>query len=126
MVDLNCLHMTGHLVGDTEIRDTKSGKKITVFSIAVGDDYKFESSWIDRSYFFSVNYIGEKKLEKGTPVLIEGKLVQVKPKEKKEGMPSSYIKIQAWKLIAYPKKIERPNSEYVVDEFPSSTEDLLF
>lgn len=124
MVDFNHIGMSGRLVGDAEIRETKSGKKLTLFSLAVSDDYKKEESWVNRSYFFNVTYIGEKKLEKGTPVLIEGKLVQVKTD--KEGQAKSYYKIQASKVIAYPKKVEKPNAEYVVDEFTSSTEEIPF
>lgn len=115
MVDLNHIEMSGHLAGDTEIKQTKSGKKITLFSIATNDDYKKEEQWQDRCYFFNVMYIGERKLEKGTPIVIEGKLVQVTPKEKKEGMPSSYIKIQASKIIAYPKKVATPKAEVFTD-----------
>ena len=81
MVDLNHIEMSGHLAGDTEIKQTKSGKKITLFSIATNDDYKKEEQWQDRCYFFNVMYLGEKKLEKGTPIVIEGKLVQITPKE---------------------------------------------
>ena len=122
MVDLNHIEMSGHLAGDTEIKQTKSGKKITLFSIATNDDYKKEEQWQDRCYFFNVMYLGEKKLEKGTPIVIEGKLVQITPKEKKEGMPSSYIKIQASKIIAYPKKVATPKAEVVEDFIP--TEDV--
>lgn len=120
MVDFNQIIVSGRLVGDTEVRATKSGKKITTFSVAVSDDYKVGDDWQQRSYFFNVMYLGEKKLAKGTTIVLEGKLVQTKLE--KEGQAKTYYKIQASKVVPFVKpKIEtRPNAEYVQD---SVTED---
>ena len=120
MADINHLILGGRLVADTEVRMTKSGKKITTFSIAVNDDYKTDE-WVKRSYFFNVIYLGEKNLNKGDIVMLEGKITQ--KKQEKEGQPKYYFQIVADKVVPYQsyKKEEKPNSEYVTDEV---TEDI--
>ena len=115
MVDFNQLVISGRLVSDAEIRMTKTGKKLTMFSIAVNDDYKAGEEWVKRSYFFSVAYSGEKRLFKGDYVVVEGKMTQFKIE--KEGQPKTYYRIIANKVKKYEQKKEKkPNSEYVTDE----------
>lgn len=115
MADFNQIILSGRLVGDAEIRMTKSGKKLTIFSIAVNDDYKAGEEWVKRTYFFNVLFGGEKQLFKGDVVVIEGKMAQ--EKFEKEGQAKTYYKIVASKVKKYEqKKEEKPNSEYVTDK----------
>ena len=78
MVDVNCIVCTGRASTNSEFKRTKSNKILTLFSIAVSDDYKKDDEWVNRCYFFNVIYPGEKELEKGTPVTVEGKLIMEK------------------------------------------------
>ena len=116
MADFNQLVISGRLVSDAEVRMTKSGKKLTMFSIAVNDDYKAGEEWVKRTHFFNVAYSGEKELSKGQYVVVEGKMTQFKLD--KEGQPKTYYRIVASKVVPFEthKKIEKPNSEYVTDE----------
>ena len=115
MVDFNQLVISGRLVSDSEIRMTKSGKKLTYFSIAVNDDYKAGEEWVNRAYFFNVVYVREKELHKADVVVVEGKMTQFKIE--KEGQPKTYYRIIANKVKKYEQKKEKkPNSEYVTDE----------
>ena len=114
MTDINSIIISGRLTSDSEIRMTKSGKKLTYFSIASNDDYKADENWVERAYFFNVLLSGEKQLFKGTQVVVEGKITQFKIE--KEGQAKTYYRIVASKVKKYEqKKQEKPNSEYVTD-----------
>ena len=120
MAYFNQIILSGRLVGDAEVRMTKSGKKLTIFSLAVNDDYNAGEEWVKRTYFFNVLLSGEKQLFKGTQVVVEGKITQFKIE--KEGQAKTYYRIIANKVKKYEqKKEEKPNSEYVTD---SVTDDI--
>lgn len=122
MVDFNSVYMSGRLVGNSEVHDTKSGKKLTTFSLANNDDYLKGEEWVKRTHFFNVIYNGEKKMQKGDTVYIEGKLIQVSSNKEKEGLPKSYIKILASKITLHPKIEVKPNAEFVTDEITNDEE----
>ena len=121
MADFNQIILSGRLVGDAEVRMTKSGKKLTIFSLANNQDYKAGEEWVKRTFFFNVIYGGEKQLNKGDVVVIEGKMTQ--EKFEKEGQAKTYYKVIAAKVVPFnrQRKEEKPNSEYVTD---SVTDDL--
>ena len=125
MADFNQIILSGRLVGDAEVRMTKSGKKLTIFSLTVNDDYKAGEEWVKRAYFFNVLFGGEKKLFKGTQVVVEGKMTQFK--FEKEGQAKTYYRIIANKVKKYEqKKEEKPNSEYVTDEVTEDSVEIPF
>ena len=121
MADFNQIILSGRLVGDAEVRMTKSGKKLTIFSLANNHDYKLKDEWVKRTFFFNVIYGGEKQLYKGDVVVIEGKMTQ--EKFEKEGQAKTYYKVIASKVVPFSKAKQevKPNSEYVTD---SVTDDL--
>ena len=121
MADFNQIILSGRLVGDAEVRMTKSKKKLTIFSLANNQDYKAGEEWVKRTFFFNVIYGGEKQLNKGDVVVIEGKMTQ--EKLEKEGQAKTYYKVIAAKVVPFnrQRKEEKPNSEYVTD---SVTDDL--
>ena len=116
MADFNQFIVSGRLTADAEIRATKTGKKLTYFSLASNDDYKAGEEWVKRTHFFNVAYSGEKRLFKGDYVVVEGKMTQFKLE--KEGQPKTYYRVVASKVVPFDrqKKAEKPNSEYVVDD----------
>ncbi len=125
MTDINNIVISGRLTSDAEIRVTKSGKKLTHFSIASNDDYKADEKWVERAYFFNVLLSGEKQLSKGTQVVVEGKMTQFKIE--KEGQAKTYHRIIANKVKKYEqKKEEKPNSEYVTDEVTEDSVEIPF
>ena len=116
MADFNHFFVSGRLTSDAEIRATKTGKKLTMFSLANNDDYKAGEEWVKRTHFFNVIYSGEKQLFKGQYVDVEGKVTQFK--YDKEGQARNYYKVVASKVVVpsdKQKKEEKPNSEYVTD-----------
>ena len=116
MADFNQFIVSGRLTVDSEVRVTKTGKRLTSFSLAVNDDYKAGEEWVKRSYFFNVVYSGEKELTKGQYVVVEGKITQFKLE--KEGQAKTYYRVVASKVVPFDrtKKEQKPNSEYVVDD----------
>ena len=116
MADFNQFIVSGRLTADSEIRATKTGKKLTMFSLASNDDYKAGEEWVKRTYFYNVAYSGEKELSKGQYVVVEGKMTQFKLE--KEGQAKTYHRVVASKVVPFDtkKKAEKPNSEYVTDE----------
>ena len=121
MADFNQIILSGRLVGDAEVRMTKSGKKLTIFSLANNNDYKLKDEWVKRTFFFNVIYGGEKQLSKGDVVVIEGKMTQ--EKFEKDGQAKTYYKVIASKVVPFSKaKQEKPNSEYVTDEITNDVE----
>ena len=116
MADFNQFIVSGRLTADSEVRVTKTGKRLTSFSLASNDDYKAGEEWVKRTYFYNVVYSGEKELSKGQYVVVEGKMTQFKLE--KEGQPKTYYRVVASKVVPFDrqKKAEKPNSEYVVDD----------
>lgn len=122
MIDLNIVGISGRLTADSEVKVTKSGKRITSFSIAVNDDYKKNEEWIARAYFFNVLYSGEKNILKGTQVMITGKLTM--RKTEKDGITKTFVNIVADKII--PIKVPVVKEENTVDkeQFDKDYEEL--
>ena len=122
MADFNQFIVSGRLTADSEVRVTKTGKRLTSFSLAVNDDYKAGEEWVKRSYFFNVVYSGEKELTKGQYVVVEGKMTQFKLD--KEGQAKTYYRVVANKVVPFDKqkKAEKPNSEYVTDEITNDVD----
>ena len=76
--DQNTIHLTGRVVRDAEIRETKSGEQIANVSIAV-NGYKRD----DEATFFTLTLFAKKAavaqyLKKGTRVAVNGRLKQRK------------------------------------------------
>ena len=78
----NKVQLIGNLGNKPEIRTTEAGKKIARFSIATNEIYKdsngervTETQWHNLVAWGKVADIAEKYLDKGSEVVIEGKLV---------------------------------------------------
>lgn len=122
MIDLNNVSMSGRLTADSEVKATKSGKKVTSFNLAVNDDYKKNEEWISRAYFFNVMYSGEKQLMKGMQVMINGKLTM--RKVEKDGITKTYVNIVADKIIPIKVPVVKEEQKFVDDTFEQDYEDL--
>jgi single-strand DNA-binding protein len=74
----NKVIMIGNISTDPEVRQTTVGKKVVRFRIAINDDYRDTK----RTYFFTVvawDRLGEivqSYAEKGSRIMVEGRLVQ--------------------------------------------------
>jgi len=78
----NKVQLIGNLGNKPEVRTTEAGKKIARFSIATNEIYKdsngekvTETQWHNLVAWGKVADIAEKYLDKGSEVVVEGKLV---------------------------------------------------
>ncbi len=81
--NINLLVLSGRVASDPEVKFTQSGKQFASFSIAVSMPKKAKSGdgWADPETFFikvtAFDFLAEKvqtNLQKGSPVIVEGKL----------------------------------------------------
>ena len=78
----NKVQLIGNLGAQPEIKSTDSGKKFARFNIATNENYRntqgekvTETTWHNMVAWGKVADIAEKYLQKGTEVVIEGKLI---------------------------------------------------
>jgi len=71
---VNKLTLIGR-IGQIEIKDTKSGDKLTNFSVATSDSYKDKSGeWQEKTQWHRCTLFKEFKADKGDLVYLEGKV----------------------------------------------------
>lgn len=105
--DINLVIIAGRLTRDPEVRYTPAGKAVAKVGIANNRRFRNASTneWQDETTFVDVTVWGEaaerakEKLKKGSPVLVEGRLVS-ESWETKEGAKRSTLKITAKRLQA--------------------------
>lgn len=81
--ELNLIIVSGRLTRDPDIRMTQKGSTVCSFSIANNRSYRDPSTneWKDEVSYMSATAFGpladrlKEKIKKGTPVIIEGRLV---------------------------------------------------
>jgi len=78
----NKVQLIGHLGAQPDIRNTETGKKYARFSVATSETYKTakgerikETQWHNLVAWGKVADLVEKYLNKGTEIVVEGKLV---------------------------------------------------
>lgn len=78
----NSVKLIGRLGNDPEIREFQKGKNMAKFSIATSENYKnAQGEWVTETQWHRLTAWGKlaeiagQKLQKGTEVAIEGKLV---------------------------------------------------
>lgn len=78
----NKVQLIGNLGGKPEVKQTESGKKFAVFSVATNENYRnakgekvTETQWHRVVAWGKVADIAEKYLDKGKEIALEGKLI---------------------------------------------------
>lgn len=72
--------ITGRLTGEAKVKETKTGKKVTEFTVVLNDSYrpKNQDERVQLSTFFECSYWGSPKvaqfLKKGTIVTLNGRI----------------------------------------------------
>ncbi len=98
MASFNRVILVGNVTRDIELRHIPSGTAVTDLSIAVNERIKRNEQWVDDVNFFDVTLWGRTAeiasmyLQKGSPVLIEGRLKQ-DTWEQEDGQKRSKVKI---------------------------------
>ena len=101
----NRVHLIGNLGGSPEVRTTESGKKLARFSVATNESYRStqgekvnETQWHSLVAWGKTAEIAEKYLDKGTEVVVEGKLVH-RSFTDKEGVKRFVTEVQVSELL---------------------------
>lgn len=101
----NKVQLIGNLGGKPEIRNIDSGKKLANFSIATNESYRnakgervTETQWHRIVAWGKVAEIAEKYLDKGSEVVVEGKLV-TRNYNDKDGVKRYITEVQISELL---------------------------
>lgn len=105
--ELNEVLFTGRLTRDPDNRMTQRGQAVCSFGVAVNRRYLDNASgeWKDETAFVSVTLFGpaaeraKDKLRKGTPVLVEGRLVM--NEYTKDGITRRELRINARRVQVF-------------------------
>ncbi len=106
MNTFNKVMLMGNLTGDPEIRQTKSGKPVAGFSLALNRSYtaqasgerREETTYIDIVLWDRLAELTEKFLTKGRKVLLEGRLQEDSWQDKHTGQTRKKIKVVAERM----------------------------
>lgn len=133
---LNSVNIMGRLVRDPEVRETKTGKSVAGFSIAV-DKYPEGSSFFDVTAWDKLATVVQSYVTKGSRVLISGRLDQ--QTWEKDGQKHSKVMIVALDLVLLDPKTQtdaptqqarpQPTPDKVVDvdlDAPINLDDIPF
>ncbi len=77
---VNSVFLTGNLTRDPEVKYLKSGTAVASFGLAVNNRKKVGDEWLDNPCFIDITLFGKtaeqigETLDKGMPVMIEGRL----------------------------------------------------
>ncbi len=114
---LNKVFLIGRCVADPELQFTNSGTPFTRFRIAVNRPYRDRNgNWQEEALFIDVVVWGDAadravtRLNKGSRVLIEGRLVQSNW-ETESGEKRSKIEVRADRVVALDRKSEEGTEE---------------
>ena len=105
MASFNHVTLLGNLTRDVDLHKTAAGKSIAKFGIAVNDRYKAgNGEWVDKTMFIDVVIFGGQAdvaaefLQKGSPVLVSGKLELDQWDDKATGQKRSKHVVMADKM----------------------------
>jgi single-strand DNA-binding protein len=101
----NKVQLIGRLGGKPEVRTTEGGKKVARFSMATSESYRnasgekvTDTQWHQLVAWGKVAEIAEKYTDKGSELVVEGKLVH-RSYEDKEGNKKYITEIQVNELL---------------------------
>ena len=101
----NKVQLIGNLGNAPEIKSIESGKKMARFSIATNENYRnlkgekvTETTWHNLVAWGKVADLAEKFLQKGTEVVIEGKLIN-RSYTDKDGIKKYISEVQVNELL---------------------------
>ncbi len=122
MPALNKVQLIGYLGKDPEPRTTPTGRKLSVFSLAVtrrwktGGESKEATDWFNIEVWGKLGEVGQQYLKKGSLVYVEGRL-QTDRYEDKGGETKYFTKVVANVLQFLDRKpAEEPVEEMGVAE----------
>jgi single-strand DNA-binding protein len=131
MASLNKVMLIGNLGSNPEIRTLASGTKVATFNIATSENYtnkngeKVEQTeWHRIELWDNLAEIGEKFLQKGDSVYIEGKLRTEKYTDA-NGIEKFVVKIRGNSMQMLGRKSEKAEVKSANTEVPAAVNDDL-
>ena len=114
-LSINQCCIAGNLARDAEHKTSQSGVNICKFSVAVSNRKKVNGDWANGADFFDVVLFGnlgakfgeQNSLQKGTPVVVSGRL-QLEQWESQDGGKRSKVSIIADTVIPYGRSNSAP------------------
>ncbi len=129
-VNINRVFISGNLTHDPELRYTPSGQAVTNFSIANNRRYRDQSGeWKEETSFLRIvawarqAEVCSEYLKKGSPVLVEGRLMQ-RSWQTPEGQKRSVVEIRAFRIhfLSAAPRAEAVEEKAVEEELPKEEE----
>jgi single-strand DNA-binding protein len=121
MPSLNRVQLIGRLGKDPESRFTPTGKKVTSFSLAVGQRWKGadgsvkeQTEWVNIEAWGRIGEICQQYLQKGRLVFIEGRLKTDRYEDK--GETKYFTKVVATSMQMLEKKAEEEDEPEAASE----------
>ena len=111
-MNINKLLLTGNLVGDPELTDTKNGKSLVKVALANSDSYLTESgdretitNFVDLQLWGKSAEALAKHGKKGQELFIEGEIRQERWTDKQGANHSRLVvRVDAWQFTQYQKR----------------------
>lgn len=114
----------GNLVKDPDLIELKADNKVCKFAIAINDPIKkSEVLFLDVECWNKVADNCNKFIKKGNKVLIEGRIVS--STWKKNGETRTRMFIRADSVTFFPKSLNNPTEDPIIDENVSPEEEEL-
>jgi single-strand DNA-binding protein len=121
MPSLNRVQLIGRLGKDPEGRFTPTGKKVTSFSLAVGQRWKGadgsvkeQTEWVNIEAWGRIGEICQQYLHKGSLILVEGRLKTDRYEDK--GETKYFTKVVATSMQMLEKKAEEEDEPEAASE----------
>ena len=120
MASFNRVILMGNLTRDPEVRQSQNGTTIAKTGLAINDRIPDgQGGWKEETSFFDVVIFGKRAdafgrfLQKGKPVLIEGRLKQDRWQDKDSGQNRTKVEviIDNWEFVGGPRGEERGDSQ---------------
>lgn len=108
MASFNRVILLGNLTRDPEVRYTPSGTPVATLGLAVNERVKQGDAWKDDPCFIDVSVFGKQAeacgeyLNKGSPLLVEGRL-RYRTWQSQEGQKRSKHEVVAFRVQFLPK-----------------------
>jgi len=129
-ININSVFISGNLTHDPELRYTPSGQAVTNFSIANNRRYRNQAGeWKEETSFLRIvawarqAEVCNEYLKKGSPVLVEGRLMQ-RSWQTPEGQKKSTVEIRALRVhfLSAAPKAEMVEEKAVGEKLPKEKE----
>jgi len=126
-ININRVFISGNLTHDPELKYTPSGQAVTNFSIANNRRYRNQAGeWKEETSFIRIvawarqAEVCSEYLKKGSPVLVEGRLMQ-RSWQTPEGQKRSVVEIRAFRVhfLSAAPRAEAVEEKAVEKELPT-------